>query len=107
MRLPDHRSLPMVMAWIKVKTTNLLDTTDAAIAAVITPLLAMDKIHWRAIQDRRESVSQSIGRAIQEACFSGLIAPSQASPGSRIIVIFPKKLTPPETLSAPSLKPLE
>src|SRR5206468_8052484 len=106
MRLPDHKVLPMVMAWIKVKAANLLDTTDAEIAVVINPFLATDKIHWRAIQDRREAVSQAIGRAVQEVCFSGLIAPSQASPGNRIIVVFPKKLKAPETLSAPILKPL-
>jgi hypothetical protein len=35
----DHKSLPMVMAWIKVKAGNLLDTTDAEIAAVINPIL--------------------------------------------------------------------
>ena len=107
MRLPDHKSLPMVMAWIKVKTANLLDTTDDEVAAVVSPLLATDKIHWRAIQDRREAVSQAIGRAIQEVCFLGLIAPSQASPGSRNIIIFPKKLKAPEMLSASSLKPLD
>jgi RES domain-containing protein len=106
MRLPDHKSLPMVMAWIKVKTANLLDTTDAEVAAVVNPFLATDRIHWRAIQDRREAVSQAVGRAIQQVCFSGLIAPSQASPGSRNLVIFPKKLKAPEMLSAPRLKPL-
>jgi len=97
----------MVMAWVKVKAANLLDTTNAENAGVINPILATDKIHWRAIQDRREEVSQAIGRAIQEVCFSGLIAPSQASPGSQNIIIFPKKLKAPETLSAPSLKPLD
>lgn len=107
MRLPDHKALPMVMAWIKVKAANLLDTTEPEIAVVINPFLATDKIHWRAIQDRREAASQAIGRAIQEVCFSGLIAPSQASPGSRIIVIFPKKLKAPEMLAAPSLKSME
>jgi RES domain-containing protein len=107
LRLPDHKSLPMVMAWIKVKVANLLDATDTQIARVINPILATDKIHWRAIQDRREAVSQAIGRAIQEVCFSGIIAPSQASPGSRNIVIFPKKLKAPEMLSAPHLKPMD
>jgi hypothetical protein len=96
----------MVMAWIKMKTANLLDTTDAEVAAVINPFLKTDKIHWRAIQDRREAVSQAIGRAIQEVCFSGLIAPSQASPGTKNIIIFPKKLKAPEMFSTPSLKPL-
>ena len=95
------------MAWIKVKSANLLDTTDAEVTAAINPFLETDKIHWRAIQDRREAVSQAIGRAIQEVCFSGLIAPSQALPGGKIIAIFPKKLKTPEMLSAPSLKPLD
>ena len=106
MKLPDHKSLPMVMAWVKVKAANLLDTTDAEIATVISPLLATDKIHWRSIQDRREAVSQAIGRAIKEVCFSGLIAPSQALPASRNIIIFPQKLTASESLSAPALKPI-
>lgn len=106
LKLPDHKSLPMVMAWVKVKAANLLDTTDAEIAAVVNPLLATDKIHWRAIQDRREAVSQAIGRAIKEVCFSGLIAPSQAMPGGRNIIIFPQKLTASESLSAPALKPV-
>ena len=74
MKLPDHKSLPMVMAWIRVKSVNLLDTTDAEVASVIGPILATDKIHWRAIQDRREAASQAIGRAIKEICFSGLMA---------------------------------
>ncbi len=104
MRLPDHKSLPMVMAWVKAKAANLLDTTDTEVAVVINPLLATDKIHWRAIQDRREAVSQAIGRAIKEVCFSGLIAPSQASPRGKNIIIFPQKLTAFESLSAPALK---
>jgi RES domain len=107
MKLPDHKSLPMVMAWIKVKTANLLDTTDAEVASTSSPFLETDKIHWRAIQNRREAVSQTIGRAIHEVCFSGLIAASQASPGSKNIIIFPKKLKAPEMLGAPSLKPLD
>jgi RES domain-containing protein len=106
MKIPDYKSLPMVMAWVKVKATNLLDTTDVQVADVLNPLLAMDKIHWRAIQDRREAVSQAIGRAIKEVCFSGLIAASQALPGGRNIVIFPRKLTSAESLSAPALKPI-
>ena len=106
MRIPDHKSLPMVMAWVKVKAANLLDTTDAEVAAIINPILATDKIHWRAIQGRREAVSQAIGRAIKEVCFSGLIAPSQASPTGRNIAVFPQKLAPSDSLSAPALKPI-
>jgi RES domain-containing protein len=106
MKLPDHKSLPMTMAGIRVKTTNLLDTTDADVAAVIDPLLKSDKIHWRAIQDRREAVSQAIGRAVCDICFTGLIAPSVALPGARNIVVFPQKLSGSETLRAPALKPM-
>ena len=106
MKLPDYKSLPMVVAWIKVKAANLLDTADAEVAAVINPFLQAEKIHWRSIQDRREAVSQALGRAAKEVCFSGLIAPSQALPGSRNVVIFPEKLSASETLSAPSLKPV-
>ena len=35
MKLPDDKVLPMVMALIKVRVVNLLDTTEAEIAAVI------------------------------------------------------------------------
>src|SRR5260370_40076465 len=105
MKLPDHKSLPMMMAWVKVKAANLLDTTDPEIATVINPLLATDKIHWRSIQDRREAVSQAIGRAIKDVCFSGLIAPAQALPASRNIIIFPLKLTASDSLCAPVFKP--
>jgi len=107
MKLPDYISLPMVMAWVKVKVGNILDTTEAEIAAVIDPFLASDKIHWRAIPDLREAVSQAIGRAIKEVCFSGLIASSQALPGSRNIVVFPQKLTAVESLTSPTLKVIE
>jgi RES domain-containing protein len=106
LKLPDHKSLPMVMLWIKVRTINLLDTTEAEVAAVVNPLLGTEKIHWRAIQDRREAVSQAVGRAIMEAGFSGLIAPSQASPDTRNIVVFPQNLTSAEGLGAPILRPI-
>ncbi len=105
LKLPDHKSLPMVMAWVKVKAANLLDTTDADVSAVINSLLDKDKIHWRAIQDRREAASQAVGRAIKENRFSGLIAPSQALPGGKNIVVFPQNLTSADSLSAPALKP--
>jgi RES domain-containing protein len=106
MKLPDHKSLPMVMAWVRVKAVNLIDITDPEIAATIKPFLEAEKIHWRSIQERREAISQAIGRAIKEMSFSGLIAASQASPGNKNIVIFPQNLRSNEALSAPSLKPV-
>jgi RES domain-containing protein len=105
MKLPDYKSLPMVMAWVRIKAENLLDTTDRDVAVIINRLLERDKIHWRAIQDRREAASQAIGRALKEICFSGLIASSQALAGGLNIILFPQKLTQNEMISAPSLKP--
>lgn len=106
MKLPDRKSLPMVMAWVEVKTVNLLDITDDHNADIIHRFLASEQIHWRAVQGRREAVSQAIGRAIKEICFSGLIVPSQALPGARNIVIFPDKLTDSDFLKAPILRPI-
>jgi len=96
----------MVMAGIKIRVSNLLDLTEAEVAAAVEPFLAAEKIHWRAIQDRREAVSQAIGRAAAEICFPGLIVPSRASPDCKTIVIFPNKFKALELLSAPSLRPL-
>jgi len=106
MKLPDHKSLPMMMLSIRVKVANLLDITDEEVALVVNPLLEMEKIHWRAIQDQREAVSQAIGRAINEIGFSGLAAPSQACPGHKNIAIFPENLSLKEILSTPNLKPM-
>jgi len=106
MKLSDDKSLPMVLAAVKLKIANVLDTTDAKVAAAIRPFLQRERIHWRAIQGRREAVSQAIGRAVKEICFSGLIAASQASPGGRTIVVFPQKLGKLEVLSTPAVKPI-
>jgi RES domain-containing protein len=106
MKLPDDKSLPMVLAGVKLKIANVLDTTDPKAAAVIRPFLDRERIHWRAIQSRREAVSQAIGRAVKEICFSGLIAASQASPGGRTIIVFPQKSGKSEILTAPAVKPI-
>lgn len=104
LKIPDYKSLPMVMAWVRVKVKNVLDVTAGEVADVVIPLLERDKLHWRGLQDRQEAVSQAIGRAIKEVCFSGIIAPSHALPRARNIVIFPQKLRAHESLSAPALK---
>jgi RES domain-containing protein len=106
MRIPDHKSLPMVMAGVKVKAANLLDITEPGIATAINEILLSERIHWRAIQDRREAVSQAIGRAIHEICFSGLIAASHVSVGNKTIVLFPQKFEKPEVLHPLNVKPL-
>lgn len=106
MKLPDHKSLPVMMLSVQVNVANLLEITDEEVASVVNPLLETEKIHWRAIQDRREAVSQATGRAIKEIGFSGLAAPSQACPGQKNIAIFPEHLSLEEILSMPSLKPM-
>lgn len=104
MKIPDHRSMPMVMAGVKVKVQRLLDITNSEAERVVQPFLDAERIHWRGIQDRREAASQAIGRAAHEICFSGLIVRSQALAGVRNIVIFPHKLSRSEGLSAPTIK---
>jgi RES domain-containing protein len=100
LKIPDYKSLPMIMLGVKVKVHNLLDTTEGEVRDAIGSLLEKEKIHWRSIQDRREAISQAIGRAAHEICFSGLIVESQALTGSRNIVVFPKKLSGKEMLTA-------
>lgn len=105
MKIPDHQSLPMVMAAVRVKVGKMLDgTTDAEIAGLLKKFLKGEKVHWRSIQDRREAMSQAIGRAAYEIGFSGLIVPSQAVVGSRNVVIFPGNLKRGEALSAAKLE---
>ena len=104
MKIPDYKALPMVMAAVTVKVGNMLDGTDAEVSAVLRELLKRENVHWRSIQDRREAVSQAIGRAAHEIGFSGLIVPSQAVEGSRNVVIFPKNIKRGEVLSAAKLK---
>ncbi len=80
------------MAGVEVFVANLLDLTDADVSAVVNPLMTAETQHWRELQNRREAVSQAIGRAVKEICFGGLIAASHASPVERIIVVFPGKI---------------
>jgi RES domain-containing protein len=105
MKIPDHKALPMVMAGVTMKVDRILDASVPEIQEVIQHFLAEEKEHWRAIQDRREAVSQAIGRAAHEICFSGLIVPSQALGGDQNLVIFPKKLRPGDVLSTPKIEP--
>src|SRR5260370_15384637 len=47
MKLPDYKSLPLVMAWVKVKAVNLLDTTDVEVVAGVQPILSTSHVHTR------------------------------------------------------------
>ena len=102
MRLPDHKSLPMVMAGVNVKVARLLDFTGAEMQAIISSFCEAEKTHWRTIQNRREAATQAIGRAAFELGLSGIITESQVTTG-KVIVIFPENLTENETLSVPNL----
>jgi len=104
MRLPDSRVLPMVMAAVEVKVSLALDLEEPRVAAVLQPLLALDKIHWRAIQSRREAASQAVGRALQELGLHALLTISQARANGRTSVLFPHRFGGRDRVSAPSLK---
>ena len=62
MKWPDHKSLPMVMAGVEVSLRRVLDLRVSEVASVIEPLLKAEHQHWRAIQSRREAVSQAASR---------------------------------------------
>lgn len=96
----------MQMLGVRIKVASLLDLTDPNIDAITKPILVTEKTQWRAVQIKREAVSQAIGRALHEICFSGLIAPSQALTGAKTVVIFPDKLKSTETLKPLPAKPL-
>jgi hypothetical protein len=104
MRLPDARALPMVMAAVETRVTSALDLDSPKVAAVVRPFLALEKIHWRAIQNRREAASQAIGRALHQLGVRALLSTSQARSSGRTIVLFPDRFTSRDRLSAPSLK---
>jgi RES domain-containing protein len=105
MNIPDYKSLPMVMVGVKVRVARLLDLTDPEIMAQCNTFLRTEKTHWRSIQAKREAVSQALGRAAQEICFTGLITPSQAFPTGKNIVIFRRKLAKTDILKALMVKP--
>ena len=96
MKLPDHKSLPMVMAGVKVKVARLLDLTDAEVAVIIKPYLGREKFTGGPFKTGVKPSPQAIGRAAKEICFfSGLLAPSQVMPGSRNIAhFFPRNWAP-------------
>ena len=104
MKWPDHKSLPMVMAGVEISVRRILDLRTPEAAAVVEPLLKAERQHWRAIQSRREAVSQAIGRAARESGLQGLLATSQQVKGGFNLVLFPDKLGRPDKLSAPRLK---
>ena len=104
MKWPDHRSLPMVMAAIKVKASRVLDLGIPAVAVAVDGFLKAEKAHWRSIQSRREAASQAIGRAAREAGCMGLLAASQQISGAKNAALFPDNFGRRDRLSAPSLK---
>jgi RES domain-containing protein len=104
MKWPDHKSLPMVMAGVDARVRCLLDLRLPAVEAVIEPFLAVETVHWRTIQSRREAASQAIGRAAREAGCQGLMAASQQVRDATNIVLFPDTLDSHDKLSAPKLK---
>jgi len=107
MKWPDHKSLPMVMAGVEVKVRRVLDLRVPEVLATVEPLLKAERLHWRSIQSRRETVSQAIGRAVREAGLQGLLAVSQQVKAGLNLVLFPDKFGRHDKLSAPKLKVLD
>jgi hypothetical protein len=106
MRLPDARALPMVMAAVEVQVGAALDLDAPEAAAVLQPLLAAETDHWRAVQGRREAVSQAVGRALRRLGVQALITASRARAGGRTFAVFPDRLTGSDRLAAPTLRML-
>lgn len=100
--LPDWKSLPRLLVGVKAKLHYLLDLTNGATRQRLRLSLAtMLECDWRDDNrfERRESVTQAVGRACYDAGFEGLIVPSQAdSPKGVNVVIFPEKLLQADSL---------
>lgn len=104
MKWPDHRSLPMVMAAVELKASRVLDLRDAAVAAAVDVFLKAERIHWRAVQSRREAASQAVGRATRDADCHGLLTASQQVRNGTNAALFPDNFGRRDRLSAPKLR---
>ena len=91
--------MPMVMAAVRMKMQRVLDVNEAAVSAILQPLLASERDHWRRAQQTHETVSQAVGRAGQELGLQGLRANSESVPGGRNLIIFPDALSKNDLLA--------
>ncbi|MBK1878784.1 RES family NAD+ phosphorylase [Pelagicoccus mobilis] len=93
--LPDYESLPRVLIGLKAKLLHLLDLTDGRIRQRLR--ISESKItecDWRDENrfENQESITQSLGRAIYNQGYEGIIAPSSADqPDGVCLVLFPSK----------------
>lgn len=106
MCLPDARALPMVMAAVETRVSLALELGAPEAAGVLQALFATEARHWRAVQGRRETVTQAVGRAFRRLGVQALITASQARPEGRTFVVFPDRLGEPDRLAAPVLRVL-
>jgi RES domain-containing protein len=105
-RVPDYKALPMVMVAVKIKISRVLNLGLPEVSVALGGLLQSETIHWRSIQNRREAISQAIGRAAQMTGFQGLQAPSQQAPDAVTMVLFPDHLAPEDEVGAPRFQPI-
>src|SRR6266478_6325362 len=101
MHIRDYKALPMVMVAVKVKLSCLLDLRAVGVSFALDRFLCSEKIGWQSIQNRREAVSQAIGRAALTAGFKGLRAPSRQTPKAVNFVVFPDALSSGDRIAAP------
>ncbi len=93
-RLPEHKALPRTFVAIQIRLKSALDLTDGRIRQRLR--VSQDRMlgeDWRKEMRRgRDSLSQSIGRAVYEAGFEGLLVSSAADPDGQNLVWFPDNL---------------
>lgn len=93
--LPDYHSLPRILVGLKAELLHLLDLTDGKLRQRLR--ISESKIlncDWRYENSRakKESITQSLGRAIHNQGYEGFFAPSSADqPDGVCLILFPSK----------------
>lgn len=97
--LPFDQAMPRVFVALRVQLRRVLDLNRQTIRRVlgITPARLL-KEDWRALQDqRKEALTQALGRAAYVAGFEGILVPSAARPEGSNLVLLLENLVAPST----------
>ena len=94
LRLPVQVALPRLFQAVEISLAALLDLTDEGVlhrrGVTTGELTGCD---WRAEQAAgRTPLTWRIGAACRDGGFRGLLAPSAASPGDRVLMWFPDRI---------------
>jgi RES domain-containing protein len=97
-QLQVAQSFPRVIIGIRIRLTNVLDLTDAAIRRRLGMTLAVLRADWTATQNQgMESPTQHLGRLASASGIEGLLVPSAVHSGKNLVV-FPSNLRPSSIL---------